>query len=220
MFQKRGAQNRTRYVSINNLVNSLGNGVCNSLIGVHAFTECDTVSSFSGPEKVTALKLLLKEDSFQEAFCEMGKMWIVNAKQLRAFEKFACSMHAANINTTGVNELRFQLCCVKKGYIESSRLPPRRNCLTMHVIQANYQTGIWWHRSLQPCSFVSNSSDHAWAMVDDKLAVRWMNFSFSSSGHSIRTIGLQMFAVMQASTLFLPCQWFAVHQHVQFANMR
>ena len=117
MFQKRGTQNRARYVSINNLANSLGDGVCNSLIGLYAFTGCDAVSSFSGQGNVTALKLLLKEDPFQETFCEMGKTWIVNAEQLKAFEKFTCSMNAANINTTDVNKLRLNFFAQKKAVL-------------------------------------------------------------------------------------------------------
>ena len=91
MFQKRDTQNRTRYVNINNLANSLGDGVCNSLIGLNAFTGCDTASSFSGQGKVTALKLLRKEDPFQNAFCEMRKTWIVIAEQLKLLR----SLHAA-----------------------------------------------------------------------------------------------------------------------------
>ena len=54
---------------------------------------------------------------FQEAFCEMEKTWIVIAEQLKAFEKFTCSKYVANINTTDVNELRFQLYCVKKAIL-------------------------------------------------------------------------------------------------------
>ena len=83
-------------------------------------------------------------------------------------------MYAAVINTTDVNELRFQLFCVKKGHIEASRLPPCRDCLTMHVMRANHQAGIW-QRSLQPCPLVPNHSDHGWAVENGKLAVHWMN---------------------------------------------
>ena len=142
---------------------------------MHAFTGYDTVSSFSGKGKVTALKLLHKEDAFLKAFCEMRKTWIVIAEQLKAFEKFTCSMYAASINTTDVNELRFQLFCEKKGHIESSRLPPCRDCLTMHVMRANHQAGIW-QRSLQPCPLIPNLSDHGWVVEEGKLAVYWMNF--------------------------------------------
>ena len=44
LFQKCGTKNRVRYIDINKLRHGLGDGVCNSLNGMHAYTGCDTVS--------------------------------------------------------------------------------------------------------------------------------------------------------------------------------
>ena len=52
-------------------------GVCNSLIGMHSFTGCDTVSSFSGHGKITTLKLLIENKKFQDAFARFGHQWTV-----------------------------------------------------------------------------------------------------------------------------------------------
>ena len=72
IYQKRGTQNRTRYVNISNIARILGNDVSKSLPGLHAFTGCDTVSAFSSKGKMTALKLLQSSPQYQMTFNELG----------------------------------------------------------------------------------------------------------------------------------------------------
>ena len=57
MYVKCGTQTRTRYVSISSVVAAVGGELCKCLIGMHAFTGCDTVSAFAGRGKITALRL-------------------------------------------------------------------------------------------------------------------------------------------------------------------
>ena len=48
LFQKCGTKNRVRYIDNNKLRHGLGDGVCNSRIGMHAaYTGCNTVSAFA-----------------------------------------------------------------------------------------------------------------------------------------------------------------------------
>ena len=58
MYVKCGTQTRTRYVSISSVVGAVGGELCKCLIGMHAFTGCDTVSAFAGKGKITALRLV------------------------------------------------------------------------------------------------------------------------------------------------------------------
>ena len=58
LFQKCGTNNRVRYIDINKLRQGLIYDVCNSLIGMHAYTGCDTVSAFAGRVKLGALTLM------------------------------------------------------------------------------------------------------------------------------------------------------------------
>ena len=73
IFQKCGTKNRVRYLDITKLRQGLGEGVCNALIGMHAYTGCDTVSAFAGCGKLRALKLLTKSVHFQEVFLDLGQ---------------------------------------------------------------------------------------------------------------------------------------------------
>ena len=55
IFFKCGTQTRVRYISITSIVQALGQNLCSSLLGMHAYTGCDTVSAFSGRGKIGAL---------------------------------------------------------------------------------------------------------------------------------------------------------------------
>ncbi len=61
--QKFGTNNRTRYAEVKKIGRSLGHDVCNSLIGMHAYTGCDTVSCFAGKGKLVTINLVKKNPS-------------------------------------------------------------------------------------------------------------------------------------------------------------
>ena len=46
--------------------------VCEALLGLHAFTSCDTTSAFHGHRKIKALRAMLKYDSL-ETFRLLGQ---------------------------------------------------------------------------------------------------------------------------------------------------
>ena len=68
IYQKCGTQNRTRFVDITKLAWSLGETVCDSLIGLHPFTGYDTLSAFASRGTMSALKLMKRNISYHEAF--------------------------------------------------------------------------------------------------------------------------------------------------------
>ena len=54
-----GTKERRRYISLSSVAARLGNGVCQALPGLHAFTGCDSTSAFSGRGKKAAFNMLL-----------------------------------------------------------------------------------------------------------------------------------------------------------------
>ena len=50
--------------------------------------------------------------------------------------------------------------------MESSQLPPCRECLFMYVLRANYQATIW-RRALQIQPFIPGPDNNGWIMDDD-----------------------------------------------------
>ena len=85
IYQKCGTQNRTRFVDISKLAWSLGDSVCDSLIGLHACTVYDTVSPFASPGKLSSLKLMKRDIPYQETFSQGGQTWDVQHSYLRRY---------------------------------------------------------------------------------------------------------------------------------------
>jgi len=81
----------------------------------------------------------------------------------------------ANSSTLAVNELRYQLFCIKRAEVESSQLPPCRDTLFIHVHWANCQAAIW-NCSLQAKAVVPSPTECGWTDDDGKLDIHWMRF--------------------------------------------
>ena len=174
IYLKRGTLNCTRFVDISKLAMALGECICTSLIGLHEFTGCDTVSALAGRGKLGALKLLKKDITHQETFSQLGQAWDVSTDLFEKVQDFTCRMYAPGKSTVKVNELRYQLFCARRGEIESSQLPPCRECLFMHVLRANYQAAIW-RCSLQSQPSVPGPTKNGWTTDDDgQLVIHWM----------------------------------------------
>ena len=139
IYQKCGTQNRTRFVYISKLAWSLRDSVCDSLIGLHAFTGYDTVGAFASRGTLGSLKLMKSDITYQETFSHVGHTWDVQPHLFEKVQTFNCRMNVAASSTTEMNDLRYQLFCAKTGDIESSLLPPCIACLVRHLLRDNYQ---------------------------------------------------------------------------------
>lgn len=182
LYQKFGTKSRTRYADITKIGKSQGEWLCDSLIGLHAFTGCDSVSCFAGRGKLLALKLL-KKDPCNQVFKQLGQVWELSDEVFGKLEQFTCAMYACSrsnknrsVGGTSVNELRYQLFCAKRGEVESSQLPPCRDCLFLHTQRANYQAALW-KRCLESKPNIPSPSEHGWTKEDGKLTIHWMNSS-------------------------------------------
>lgn len=178
MHMRCGTKKRPRLIGISKLAASLGHAVCTALVGLHAYTGCDSVSSFSGQGKIKGLKLMQQNQSFQEAFTKLGKHWHMTDELFQILQEFTCKLYAARTNIIYVNELRYQLWRAKKGAVESGQLPPCEDSLRQHALRANYQCAVW-RRSLVQCPYVPRPQDgHGWtAQEGGQLEVRWMTGS-------------------------------------------
>ena len=173
---KCGDKNRVRYLDIRNLTNAIGRDMCQALLGMHAFTGCDTVSAFFGKGKAKALRILQTDSIYRDTFKQLGQEWMLSEDTFKQLEAFACVLYD-NINSgkRTVNELRYKLFVAKRGEAESTQLPPCRDCLIMHAMRTNYQVGIW-RRCLEPDPEIPYPIDHGWVMdAPGVLSVDWLN---------------------------------------------
>ena len=88
LYQRIGTSTRTQPVYIGEVASSLGSAVCTALLGLHAFTGCDSVSAFAGKGKVSAPKMLKSDKEFQQAFSNLGKDWELSNEMFEKIEQF------------------------------------------------------------------------------------------------------------------------------------
>lgn len=169
LYLKCGTRARISYVDIKKVAAAPSDSICKALIGMHAYTGCDSVSTFAGRGKITPLKMMIQDIALQHTFTELGMEWTVSSSLLNRLEAFICQLYAAKTSVEKVNELRYHMFCTKKGRVEPHQLPPCADALNKHVLRANYQTAVW-RRSLQANPEVPSPKDHGWKvqMADDK----------------------------------------------------
>ena len=64
-----------------------------ALLGLHAFSGCDSTNAFRSEGKVKVLKLLEKHEKFHAAFAELGESWTVAEVVVASLEKFTCLLY-------------------------------------------------------------------------------------------------------------------------------
>ena len=78
LYQKCGNKARSRIVDITEVAAKIVTSACQALLGMHAFTGCDTVRAFAGRGKAKALKLLTNSKEHQDMFLLLGQEWDVS----------------------------------------------------------------------------------------------------------------------------------------------
>lgn len=178
LYLKCGIKTRTKILSIDKVTATLGADICKGLVGMHAFTGCDSVSAFAGKGKTSSLKLMTTNKDVLDAFMELGSEWDLSQEQMERLEAVTCLIYAAKTPCVHVNALRYNLFCARKGEIESHQLPPSRDCLKQHAQRANYQSAIW-RRCLQQNPHIPNPVGHGWKLEKedggDQLVIKWMD---------------------------------------------
>ena len=70
---------------------------CRSLIGIHAFTGCDSISALAGKGKRKAPKQLLANSDYVAAFSNLGNAWIVSGHLLSKPQEFVCALYGKRL---------------------------------------------------------------------------------------------------------------------------
>ena len=99
---KTGTKHKTRYVNISGISQSFGTNFCNSLLGLHPITGCDSVSSFSGRGK-KAFNLLCKSSCSRTAMGLLGNEFSPSDTLQRECEKFVCLLYGQKDGNYNVN---------------------------------------------------------------------------------------------------------------------
>ncbi|XP_071849790.1 uncharacterized protein [Apostichopus japonicus] len=165
-----GTKNKRRLLDLGEIATSLGELRATSLLGFHAFTGCDTVSSFYGKGKSKSYALFQKHEESAATMSQLGSAQNVDDALLEACEKFVCKLYGSTVKSS-VNELRYEI--FRKTRANSRSLPPNKDSLSLHVKRANYQAFIWRH-ALQPKTNIDDPGSHGWKIEGGSLKIKWM----------------------------------------------
>lgn len=120
LYVKCGTKTRTKLVDIGKIYCVLGAEVVEGLVGMHAFTGCDSVSAFAGKGKLKGFQLLKADEESRKAFAVLGEEWSVSIELNVALESVVCKIYSNKPSTFDVNQLRYMLFCARKGETISS----------------------------------------------------------------------------------------------------
>ena len=137
-----------------------------TLLRIYAYTECDTVSSFSSQGKIKPMNLMSKHQSNIEFFSSLGKSWDLFESNITNLEKFTCHLYGYQSDT--IKLLSYNLYCSKKESID--KLPPCKSSLIQHCSSANYQWHVWG-LSLETCPTITSPDDYGWTIDNNEISI-------------------------------------------------
>ena len=114
---------------------------CCSLIGLHAFTGCDSTSAFHRKGKAIFFHIVKENKQHLMALKKLGQSFNTDIELIAQFEALVCQVYKSQ--TESVEKVRYLLFCA--GSKEEASLRPTQDALTQHVKRANYQSCIWRH---------------------------------------------------------------------------
>ncbi len=135
-----------------------------ALIGLHAFTGNDIVSSFFRKGKPMCWNAIRNNRSFLRAFGQIGSSTEISENLMKELEKFVCYIYGqrkeSSVNTARASIFWKKLKATNK-VIDISLFPPCQSSLEKHAKRANYVAMIWRQASF-PLINEECPTDHGW----------------------------------------------------------
>ena len=158
-----GTVKNYRLIPAHEIAKSIGPERAAALPAFHAFTGCDTTSSFLGRGKKTAWQAWEQFPEVTSVFKRLSNPDVgvaVVENEMAILEEFTVSLYSKKLETKCVNEARELLFSQGKRSIEN--LPPTKNALVQHALRSAYQAGIIWGQSLNPLPDLPSPSLFGW----------------------------------------------------------
>ena len=88
-----GTGNKKRLINVIEMAQEYGQEYCPALLGMYAFSGCDSTSAFKGKEKIQPLKKLSQMPKFVPVFVALGESWDISLQLFNQLERFTCAMY-------------------------------------------------------------------------------------------------------------------------------
>ncbi|GFO13376.1 hypothetical protein PoB_003988100 [Plakobranchus ocellatus] len=87
-----GSGNNRRQPNITDLAATMSKRLHDAIIGLHAFTGCDSTSCFAGKGELKALNMLQRNQYLQDTFSRFDTLEIISGQDMQVKETFVCQM--------------------------------------------------------------------------------------------------------------------------------
>jgi len=156
-----GTAKSFRYISVHEIITCLGPLKSEALPFFHAYTGCDTVSSFYTRGKRTAWETWRLCEEVTDTFLALSKgPDDLSDNHFKMLEKFTIYLYDRTSNAETIDEARQELF-TKKGRAMDA-IPPTRAALEQHVRRAIYQGGFCWGKSLHAIMDLPSPEKWGW----------------------------------------------------------
>ena len=153
-----------RLLAAHEMARALGPDRCMVLPMFHAFTGCDTISSFGGRGKKTAWDTWMTFDDVTRAFCALANTPDAIDDWMEPLEQFVVLLYDRTSSQESVNQARKQLFAQKGRGIDG--LPPTQAALIQHTKRAAYQAGHCWGQMMVAAPELPSPGDWGWKRKD------------------------------------------------------
>ena len=155
-----------QFLPTHEIARALGPDWCVALPMFHAFTGCDTVSSFGGRGKRTAWDTWKAYKDVTPAFCALAARPTPQTIEewLGPLEQFVVLLYDRTSSQEHVNEARKQLFTQKGQGIDG--LPPTQAALIRHIKRVTYQAGhcACWTQMMIAAPQLPSPSEWGWSL--------------------------------------------------------
>ena len=170
------------YIPVHEVAAAMDPKVCATLHVFHAFTGCDTISSFGGRGKKTAWNTWKVFPEVTAAFEDLLLMQgHIRSSTISALERFVILMYDRTSDIVEINEARKQLFTQKSRSLEN--LPPTLAALEQHIKRASHQSNCW-NLALIPDPDLPSPADWGWKKDQTGWQPVWTNLPEASQSCS------------------------------------
>ena len=148
-----------------------------ALIGLHAFSGNDYVSSFFRKGKIAFWRQMIKKTDYVNLFANLGTTLQVPEEVEKGLEKFVCAIYG-NERMQAVNDVRKKMFLQKfeneKKITDLSLLPPCQSNLKLHIKRSNYVASIF-RQAGRLMMDLDDQANHGW---DESGSVVWSDVCY------------------------------------------
>lgn len=145
-----------------------------ALLGMHAFTGNDYVSSFFRKGKKVCWKIIKDSQEFLDAFCNLGSADNLDENTRAVLEKYVCALYGEKQVSTADDARRkifWRNFDKDQKVTDLSLLPPCKSSLFKHMQRANYVARMW-RQSSRPIMEIDAPTSHGWK---EDLSEDWVH---------------------------------------------